>query len=321
MSEGTPPDNSGDDSGQPPTPPPPPPGQGGYPPPPPPPGSEQQPGWGAPPPPGQGGYPPPPGQGGYPPPPGQGGGYPPPPPPAGPGGGGFDAYSPTTAIAYGWNKFKADPAPLLIGTLILLVVSGVLSYVTNLIAAGIFVDEPTTRITSDGTFEIDGGGGFFASLMVSMVVSLIVGLVSQIIIAALIKGALDTADGRAVSVGGMFQGWDKGKVLVAAIIVSVATAIGTLLCYLPGLIIGFLTSYTIFFVVDRNMEPVEAIKASYNFVVANLGNTLVYYLLGILVVIAGAILCGVGLLAAVPIAVIGAAYTFRRLQGQQVTPA
>ena len=98
-----------------------------------------------------------------------------------------------------------------------------------------------------------------------MVVSLIVGLVAQIIVAGLIKGALDTADGKPVSVGGMFEGWDKGKVLIAAIIVSVATAIGTLLCYLPGLIVGFLMSYTIFFVVDRNMEPMDAIKASISF--------------------------------------------------------
>ena len=293
MSEGTPPPDSSSsaDSGQ--TPPPPPPSG--------PASGEQPPGWGAPP-------------------PGQGGGYPPPPPPP-TGVGGPGAYSPTDAVAYGWNKFKANPGPLLVGTLILLVVSGLISFLTNLIATAIFVDDATTTINSDGTIAFDGGSGFFASLLVSMVVSLIVGLVSQLIVAGLIKGALDTADGKPVSVGGMFEGWDKGKVLIAAIIVSVATAIGTLLCYIPGLIIGFLTSYTIFFVVDRGMEPMDAIKASYAFVTAHLGPTIGYYLLGILVVIAGALLCGVGLLAAVPIAVLGAAYTFRRLQDQQVTPA
>ena len=42
--------------------------------------------------------------------------------------------------------------------------------------------------------------------------------------------------------------------------------------------------------------------------------------LAVLVVIAGAILCGVGLLVAIPIAVIGTAYTYRRLHGQQVAP-
>ena len=224
-------------------------------------------------------------------------------------------------MAYGWNKFKANPAPLLLGTLILLVVAGVVSFVANLAASAVFISDPSTTVNSDGSIEFDGGSGFFTAILVSSVVSLIVGLISQLIVAALIKGALDTADGKPVSLGGMFEGWDKGKVIVAALIVSVATALGTLLCYLPGLVIGFLTSYTLFFVVDRNLAPIEAIKASVSFVTGNLGPTILYYLLGVLVVIAGAILCGVGLLAAVPIAVIGAAYTFRRLQGQQVTPA
>jgi uncharacterized membrane protein len=202
-----------------------------------------------------------------------------------------------------------------------MVVAGVVSFVANAIATGIFVSDPSTVINSDGTISVDGGSGFFARILVSMVISLIVGLVAQLILAGLVKGALDTVDGKPVSVGSMSDGWDKGAVLVAAIIVSVATAIGTLLCYLPGLVVGFVTSYTMFFVVDRGMPPVDAVKASISFVMANLSNTLVYYLLGVLVIIAGAILCGVGLLAAIPIVLLGAAYTFRRLHDQPVVPA
>jgi uncharacterized membrane protein len=208
-----------------------------------------------------------------------------------------------------------------VGTLILMVVAGAISFVANLIATGLFVSDPSTVVNSDGTISINGGSGFFARILVSMVISLVVGLIAQLILAALVKGALDTVDGKPVDVGGMFAGWDKGAVLIAAIIVSVATAIGTLLCYLPGLVVGFITSYTMFFVVDRQMAPVDAVKASISFVMANLSNTLVYYLLGVLVVIAGAILCGVGLLAAIPIVILGAAYTFRRLHDQPVVPA
>ncbi len=263
-------------------------------------------GWGAAPP------PPPPGQ------PGGWGAAPPPPPGAAAAPG---AYNAPEAIGYGWNKFKANPGPLLLGTLILMVVAGVISFVANLIATGLFVSNPSTVINADGTIDINGGSGFFARILVSMVISLLVGLIAQIILAGLVKGALDTVDGKPVSVGGMFEGWDKGAVIVAALIVAVATAIGTLLCYLPGLVVGFLTSYTMFFVVDRGMAPVDAVKASVSFVTANLANTLVYYLLGVLVVIVGAILCGVGLLVAIPIVILGAAYTFRRLHDQPVAPA
>ena len=206
--------------------------------------------------------------------------------------------------------------------LILFVVVITISVVSNAIASAMFVSDPSTMMNPEtGEITLSGGSGFFASILVSMVVSLFVGLLAQILVAALIKGALDTVDGKAVSLGGMFEGWDKGAVLVAAIIVSVATAIGTLLCYLPGLVVGFLASYTMFFIVDRQMAPVEAIKASVSFVTGNLGATLLYYVLGALVVIAGAIVCGVGLLVALPVVVIGAAYTFRTLHGEQVSPA
>ena len=268
--------------------------------------------------------PPPPPPGGQPPsypPPGSPGGYGAPPPPGSPVGG-PGAYSAPDAISYGWKKFRANPAPLVLMALILFVVVITISVVTNAIASAVFVSDPSTMVNPEtGEITLSGGSGFFASILVSMVVSLFVGLLAQILVAALIKGALDTVDGKAVSLGGMFEGWDKGAVLVAAIIVSVATAIGTLLCYLPGLVVGFLASYTMFFIVDKQMAPVEAIKASVSFVTGNLGATLLYYVLGALVVIAGAIVCGVGLLVALPVVVIGAAYTFRTLHGEQVSPA
>ncbi len=252
------------------------------------------------------------------------GGYGAPPPPPGTGFNDPNArpYSPTDAVAYGWNKFKANPAPLLVGTLILLLVAGAISVVANIIASAIFVSDPSATINPDtGQLEVTGGGGFIASILVSTLISLVAGIVAQIIAAGLVKGALDTTDGRQVSLGTMFEGWDKGKVAVAAVLVSVATSIGTLLCYFPGLVVGFLFSYTMFFVVDRDLSPVDAIKASVSFVTSNLGPTLLFYLLGVLVVLAGAILCGVGLLAAIPIAVIGAAFTYRRLNNQMVSPA
>ena len=45
-----------------------------------------------------------------------------------------------------------------------------------------------------------------------------------------------------------------------------------------------------------------------------------FYLLGIVAFIVGAVLCLVGLLVAAPVVLIGAAYTFRRLHDEPVTP-
>ena len=107
--------------------------------------------------------------------------------------------------------------------------------------------------------------------------------------------------------------------IVTALLVAVATAIGTILCYIPGIIIGFLLNWAMFYVVDQGMAPMDAIKASVSFATSHLGDTIVFYLLGIVVIIVGAVLCLVGLLVAVPVLLIAAAFTFRVLNGQQVT--
>ena len=102
--------------------------------------------------------------------------------------------------------------------------------------------------------------------------------------------------------------------------VAAATFVGTILCYLPGLVVGFFTSYSLYFVMDKGLAPIEAIKASVNLVKDNLGTTIVWYIVGGLVAGAGAIACGVGLLVTIPIFLLGTAYTYKHLTGQPVAP-
>ncbi len=50
------------------------------------------------------------------------------------------------------------------------------------------------------------------------------------------------------------------RVITAALIVAVATFIGTILCYIPGIIVGFLLNWTMFYVVDKDMAPMDAAR-------------------------------------------------------------
>ena len=143
-------------------------------------------------------------------------------------------------------------------------------------------------------------------------------MVAAVLGARLIRAALDITDGKTLDLAGIFR-FDKiGPVVIASLIIGAATFVGTLLCYLPGLVVGFLTSYTLFFLLDKDLEPIEAIKASFEFVKTNFGNVLVWYLIAALVGGAGAIVCGIGLFVTVPIVIIGTAYTYKTLQGLPV---
>src|SRR4029077_12954067 len=152
-------------------------------------------------------------------------------------------------------------------------------------------------------------------LLAGALASAIILLVFQFLVAGLYRGALRVADGQDFGVGQLFEGWDKGQVAIAALLIALATFVGTLLCYIPGLIVGFLVQFTLLFIVDKQMKAVDAIKVSVRLVVDNLGNTILFYLLALVVTIIGACLCGVGLLVAYPVVLIAYAYTYRRLQG------
>lgn len=259
-----------------------------------------------------------------PPPPNQpGGGYqsaPPPPPPLPPGAGG--AYSAPDAFTYGWNKFKAKPGEMLVPVLLVLLVVVVLQVIVQiLLRATILGTHDCTTTVFDQAVATQCGPNFFVTILGSALAGLVVSLITQALGAGLIKNALNIVDGRPASIGEIGKWATNGQVIVAALIVSVATFIGTLLCYIPGLIVAFLLNWTMFFVVDQNMKAVDAVKASVNFVTSHLGDTVVFWLLGVVTLFVGAILCLVGLLVAVPVLLIAAAYTFRVLNGQQVTPA
>jgi uncharacterized membrane protein len=324
--------------GYPPPPPPggypPPPRQGGYPPPPPPSGYPPPPQQGGyPPPPRQGGYPPPP-QGGYPPPPQQGG-YPPPPhgapgyppaaagyPPAGPPGYGVaQAFNVGEAFSWAWNKFSKNAGPLIIATLVYGLIVIVLQVIINLLEAA--VSPGVSNYTSDGNgFEYSwstssmGLGGILIAI-VGWFVSLIVGAAIQ---SGYISGVLDIANGQQVSVGSFFKPRNIGQVIVAGLIVGIITTIGFFLCVIPGLLASIMLLFTVIALLDRNLSAVDAVKTSFDTSKANFGNAFLTWLVGIAIVFVGALLCGVGLLVAVPVAALFVVYAWRRISGGQVAP-
>ncbi|WP_123025493.1 DUF2189 domain-containing protein [Mycolicibacterium stellerae] len=329
------------------------------PPPPPPPGGYPPPGQGGYPPPGQGGYPPPGQQGGYPPPPPGGypppqqGGYPPPPPPSGypppsqqggyppppqgtpgysqapggyppvgpPGYGGAQPYNVGEAFSWAWNKFTKNAGPLIIATIVYGLILIVLQVIVNLLQAA--VSPGVSDYSSSGSgFSYSwsstsmGLGGILISI-VGWFVSLIVGAAIQ---SGYIGGVLDIANGQQVSVGSFFRPRNIGQVIVAGLIVGVITTIGFFLCIIPGVIASIMLVFTVVALLDRNLSPVDAVKTSFDLSKANFGNVFVTWLAMVATAFVGALLCGVGLIVAVPVAALILVYAWRRLSGGQVAP-
>ncbi len=300
---------TGGDGAPPPPPPPPPPGGYGAPQPPPgggygtpPPG-----GYGAPPPGGYGG--PPPGGYGAPPP----GGYGAPPQ----GGSGWDLGA---TLSWAWAKFQANVGQILIAALALIVALAVMLGLSLVLQNLLLSDASATYDPNTGVYDYDGGSGFIASLIVSALTAALMLVVAQVVGAGLIRASLDVTDGRPFLTSTVFKLDKIGPVLITSLMIAGLTFVGFLLCYLPGLVVAFFTSYSLHFVLDKGLAPVEALKASVNLVKDNLGPAFIWYLVGGLVAGAGLLACGVGVLVTFPLVLLGSAYTYKHLTGQPVAP-
>lgn len=105
----------------------------------------------------------------------------------------------------------------------------------------------------------------------------------------------------------------------AAVLVCLVTSIligfATLFFIIPGLIAAALLQFPYLIVIDRNVDFWTAIKESFDVSQRHFGSLLVLYLLQLCLVIGGILLCGVGVLVAVPVIYASAAAAYIELFG------
>lgn len=251
----------------------------------------------------------------YPPPPGA----PTPPPPYGapPPSNGWDL---GTAVSWAWAKFQQN-LTMMVGSLILVVGIVIIEIIGNLVLIGGLTTQrryvcDTTSASFDCHFT--GGTPFIVTMLLGLVVGFVILVVAQVIAAGLIRGSLGVTQGRAFEIADVFNFAQLGQVVVTSLIVGAAVFVGSIFCYVPGIALGYLLSYSLYFVIDKDMAPMDAVKASWNLTTKNLGSTIVWYLVGGLIAAAGAIACGIGVIATIPITLLGTAYTYKKLTGQEV---
>jgi uncharacterized membrane protein len=204
---------------------------------------------------------------------------------------------------------------LIVPTLVYLLVLGGISAVLYILFSS---NSETTTATGSGYYTTSPSVGIgFTGIAVYYLVMIAAGIFMQ---AAVISGCLDIADGNPVTIGSFFRPRNLGTVILAALLVSVLTAIGNFLCVIPGLIFNFFAVFTIAFATDHALPAVEALKASIATVRSDLGAALLSWLVQFLVLLVGALLCGVGMLVAFPLATLIQTYTYRRLSGGSVAP-
>ncbi len=237
-------------------------------------------------------------------------GYSPPPPGSGPP---TPQFSVAEALRWACNTFTKNAVRLVIPTL----VYGLLFAAAS--ALNFLGQNMTTNLTPFDAADYDFSTNFsptgIAIVGLGYVVSLIVTAYAQ---AGFLSGCLDLADGRPVTIGSFFNPRNLGMAFLAAFLVSVVTAIGYSVCFVPGVIVGIFTQFVILFVVDRSQSAIRGFSSSFSLVRSNFAAALLVWLVSMATVFVGALACGAGLLVAAPVVALVLTYAYRELSGGQV---
>jgi uncharacterized membrane protein len=207
---------------------------------------------------------------------------------------------------------------LIVATLVYGLIIFVLQAIIGLLSSAVAPSD-VTSYTSDGTsfafsYSLSSPASIFITF-IGWIVMLVVGAAIQ---SAYYSGVLDIANGQEVSVGSFFKPRSIGNVVVATLIVGAITTIGFFLCIIPGLIASIMLMFAVIALLDRGLSAVDSIKASFDLAKANFVPVLLTWLVIVAAVFVGALLCGVGLLVAIPLAALIEVYAWRRLTGGQV---
>jgi uncharacterized membrane protein len=113
---------------------------------------------------------------------------------------------------------------------------------------------------------------------------------------------------------------DIAPYILTVIVVGLGAFVGFILCIIPGIAWIIFTAYAPILALDKGMGPGEAISTSINWVKENFGQVFLILLVSWVVYIAGALLCGVGLLVSIPVALVAIIYSYRALNQEPVVP-
>lgn len=215
------------------------------------------------------------------------------------------------AFTWGWTKFTQNVGPIVLAVLAYLAVI----FAVSLIAFAIFAGGAAA--STDAYGNLRPGGGFALGFGTLVVLAIYV-LLAAFMQAGVTRASLDVANGRRLEFASFFRFDNLGAVVVAVLLVGLGTAVGTLLFVLPGLVFAFFAQFTLFFVLDKGLGAVDALKASFVLVNRNLGTVVLLFLAVYAANLVGAAVCGIGQLVTYPLGLLATTYIYRRLQNEPV---
>lgn len=225
--------------------------------------------------------------------------------PAAPYGSGPVQLEAGAAFSYGWKKFTEHWQ----GFVLMVVVVAVISLIGVLVSFLALLP----AINGDSASVAIAWIGYSVAILATIAITFVVQ-------AGVYRAGLAVTRGTAPSLGMLVQGSNLGTYVGTVLLIAVASAVGYLLCILPGLAVLFFTAYAPLIALDKGLGPVDAIRRSVELVRENVGQVFVVMLLAYAVYFVGSLACYVGLVVSIPVALVMITYSYRVLEREPIAP-
>lgn len=196
------------------------------------------------------------------------------------------------AIEYGWRKLWENVGPMLLAGLLVLVVTGLVTWFT--------------LATEDNAWVR------FLAGVVEFLVGAIIGM-------GWIRIALLITRGEPVEGTDVFR---TGRYLIAYIIGSVLFglmfAVGLVLLIIPGIWVALTFGFFTWIIVNHNVDAIASLQRSYELTKGHKWDLLGFFVVLFLLNILGLIVFVVGVIVTAAISLLATAYVYRRLEGDPV---
>jgi uncharacterized membrane protein len=203
------------------------------------------------------------------------------------------------AIGSAWEVYKANWAPLTLGYALTTFLGAMPGQVAPaLMVAGVLQQNSTKYWAIHAPLSVFGW------------------LLAEFFGAGFTLAALRATRSGQASFGDFFAAGGKFLVFVLMTMLrTLATMIGLILFIVPGIIVSLGFANAPFYVIDQNMGPIEALKASWRSTEGQKGQMFLLSLAELGIVLAGLLALCLGILVAVPLMVIARTIVYTKMSG------
>lgn len=218
-----------------------------------------------------------------------------------------------SAIGEAWGIISKNLGPFALSGFAILVVQQGIGQIGGVVGAGVasgLSRNPDTAIM-----------GLLLQMAVSLPFSLVGGALSMVICGSVVLMGLKAVRGGTPEVGDIGLGFTTNPLglIVAGLLVGLGTTLGSLACFIPGLLLAGLWFTTTPYMLDRGIGPIEAMGASWATMKDNLVMAAVIVLLAGLASGLGFLACCIGVIVTMPILYVTQAIIYEDLTADDNT--